>query len=225
MRDAARALDDVSDHLGEVLRHADELLVEWSQFGARVRTAVDAEVAGIGEVVDGAVLRAAQSGVDRAIVDRLRGLSSEIERIEQRTRAAARAVADQRTVDRRLLWGVIAGIVLSNVLLVVLLLRKPEPVAAPVVEPVHLEVAPAPSTATPPVAAAPGEPAAEGSGSAIAAPVVPAGNDGSAARPEAGKPGAGSAAKIGAGSATKPESATARPGVLLPRPIGPHPHK
>ena len=41
MREAARTLDNVSDHLGEVLRHADALLAEWSKFGAQVRTQVD----------------------------------------------------------------------------------------------------------------------------------------------------------------------------------------
>ena len=41
MREAARVLDDVSDHLGEVLRRSDELLAEWSRFGAQVRTQVD----------------------------------------------------------------------------------------------------------------------------------------------------------------------------------------
>jgi len=45
MGEAARSLDDVSDHLGEVLRRADELLAEWSRFGAEVRTQVDREVA------------------------------------------------------------------------------------------------------------------------------------------------------------------------------------
>ena len=72
MREAARALDDVSDHLGEVLRHADELLAEWARFGAQVRAQVEREAAAIGEVVDGAVGRAASSGIDRAIVPTIR---------------------------------------------------------------------------------------------------------------------------------------------------------
>ena len=123
MRDAARALDDVSDHLGEVLRRADELLAEWSRLGVQVRAQVEREVAGIGEVVDGAVARAAGSGIDRAIAERLRALTAEIDRLEQRTRAAARAVAEQREGDRRVLWIVVAGVVLANALLVALLLR------------------------------------------------------------------------------------------------------
>jgi len=146
MRDAARALDDVSDHLGEVLRRADELLVEWSRLGVQVRAQVEREVAAIGDVVDGAVARAAGSGIDRAIADRLRGLTAELERLEQRTRAASRAVAEQREGDRRVLWIVVAGVVLANALLVALLLRKPD--AAPVAEPIRIE-APAASTAQP----------------------------------------------------------------------------
>jgi hypothetical protein len=146
MRDAARALDDVSDHLGEVLRRADELLVEWSRLGVQVRAQVEREVAAIGDVVDGAVARAAGSGIDRAIADRLRGLTAELERLEQRTRAASRAVTEQREGDRRVLWIVVAGVVLANALLVALLLRKPD--AAPVAEPIRIE-APAASTAQP----------------------------------------------------------------------------
>ena len=146
MRDAARALDDVSDHLGEVLRRADELLVEWSRLGVQVRAQVEREVAAIGEVVDGAVARAAGSGIDRAIADRLRALTAELERLEQRTRAASRAVVEQREGDRRVLWIVVAGVVLANALLVALLLRKPD--VAPVAEPIRIE-APAASTAQP----------------------------------------------------------------------------
>lgn len=223
MRDAARALDDVSDHLGEVLRHADELLVEWSRFGARVRTSVDAEVAGIGEVVDGAVLRAANSGVDRAIADRLRALSSEIERLEQRTRAASRAVADQRAGDRRLLWSVIAGVVLSNALLVVLLLRRPEPVPLPAPEPVRVEASPAPSPAPPEPAVVPDAGSAAGSAELPAAPNADEAA-GSAARPGNAKPGAEPGERKPSAAppaATKPAAS----GVALPRPVGAHAHK
>jgi hypothetical protein len=144
MREAARALDDVSDHLGEVLRRADELLADWSRFGAQVRTQVDREAAAIGEVIDSAVTRAASSGLDRAISDRLRALTTELERLEQRARAASRAVADQREGDRRVLWIVVAGIVLANALLVALLLRKPDP--APVAEPIRIESLAAPQS-------------------------------------------------------------------------------
>src|ERR1700704_3571414 len=126
MRDAARALDDVSDHLGEVLRRADELLAEWSRFGAQVRSQVEREAAAVGEVVEGAISRAGTAGIDRAIGDRLRALTAEIERLEQRARAASRAAAEQRDADRRILWGVVAGIVLANALLLVLILRRPE---------------------------------------------------------------------------------------------------
>lgn len=137
MGEAARALDDVSDHLGEVLRRADALLAEWSRFGAQVRAQVDREVVAIGGVVDGAVARAASAGLDRAIADRLRGLTAELERLEQRTRDASRVASERRAGDRRVLWVVVAGIVLANALLVALLLRNPE--VAPVAEPVRIE--------------------------------------------------------------------------------------
>jgi hypothetical protein len=228
MRDAARALDDVSDHLGEVLRRADELLAEWSRLGVQVRAQVEREVAAIGEVVDGAVARAAGSGIDRAIAERLRALTAEIDRLEQRTRAASRAITEQREGDRRVLWVVVAGVVIANALLVALLLRKPEP--APVAEPIRIE---APSAASAPVEAAstPAGPAAGGpsagsadpasaAGSAspgAAAPAPGAGSNTAAAAanaPAAGAtaPGAGSGAKAGASAspnaAAKPGSAT-----------------
>jgi hypothetical protein len=160
MGEAARSLDDVSDHLGEVLRRADELLAEWSRFGAEVRVQVDREVAAIGDVVDGAVARAASAGLDRTILDRLRALTAELERLEQRTRAASRAAAERRDSDRRVLWGVVAGIVLANALLVALLLRKPD--AAPVAEPIRIESTAAPQL--PQAGPAPGNAPPAGSG-------------------------------------------------------------
>lgn len=244
MRDAARALDDVSDHLGEVLRRADGLLADWGRFGAQVRDQVEREAAAIGEVVDGAVGRAAATGIDRAIGDRLRALTAELERIEQRARAASRAVVEQREADRRILWAVVAGIVLANALLVVLVLRRPE--AAPVAEPVRLD-APAPSAAP----AAPGatpDPAGPATGSAAASstPPEPAGSGaGSGAANPADRPGAGQGATAAmAGSAATAGSGAARPAtagsgagahpaeagprapVAQPaRPGAPHPHK
>jgi len=209
MREAARVLDDVSDHLGEVLRRSDELLAEWSRFGAQVRTQVDREAAAIGEVIDGAVTRAASAGIDRAIADRLRALTAEIERLEQRTRAAARAASEQREGDRRVLWIVVAGIVLANALLVALLLRGPE--AAPVVEPIRLESTAAPQSA--PQGLAPG-----GSADLTSAPAsVPASapsaaNTGSAAGvSDATAFAAGSGAPSAGGSAG-PAAAGAKPG-------------
>ena len=196
MREAARALDDVSDHLGEVLRRADELLAEWSRFGAQVRTQVDREVATIGEVVDGAVARVAGSGIDRALVDRLRALHVELERLEQRTRAASRAVVEQRDADRRILWIVVAGVVLANALLVALLLRKPD--AAPVAEPIRIEAPttppaePAPSTAP-----APSAPDAT-SGAAAATPASGSGAPSAVPSAGSGAPSAGSNAPAAA---------------------------
>jgi hypothetical protein len=255
MREAARALDDVSDHLGEVLRRADGLLAEWSRFGAQVRTQVDREVAAIGEVIDGAVTRAASAGLDRAIADRLRALTGELERLEQRTRAVSRAVAEQRDGDRRVLWIVVAGIVLANALLVAVLLRKPA--AAPVAEPIRIESTAA-STPTqtgpaqgPAPAAGSGElTSAAGAGTTTGGPEVldaPGAPGASGARPPG--PGAGSnapGAKPGtratpnvpakptasSGKPAKqpaetagPAKATSSPIALPPKGGSPRPHK
>jgi hypothetical protein len=237
MRDAARALDDVSDHLGEVLRHADELLADWSRFGAQVRTQVDAEVSAIGEVVDGAVMRAANAGVDRAIADRLKALTGEIERLEQRARAASRAVADHQAVDRRVLWAVVAGVVLANALLVLLLLRKPEVAPAPAVEPVRIETAqPAPVAAPDPAAgsaaptadavtggAAP-DPAATGNPGTAAGsadPAPPGDSKGSAAA--RGGPAIGKSPVVGGKPSAIGGSIRSAPSAIsLPRPARPH---
>jgi hypothetical protein len=248
MREAARALDDVSDHLGEVLRRADELLADWSRFGAQVRTQVDREAAAIGEVIDGAVTRAASSGLDRAIADRLRALTTELERLEQRTRAASRAVVEQRDGDRRVLWIVVAGIVLANALLVALLLRKPD--VAPNAEPIRIEstAAPQPSETGPTPQATPAAGLADPAGS------VPPGIAASASEahalgagvgsnaPSVGSPAAGaSTGSNGARaapnsptnptstSAAKPDTGAAKPApvpiALPPKGGSPRPHK
>jgi hypothetical protein len=143
-RRAESELDNVSAQLGEVLRQADELLAEWQRFGVQVRAGVDREVAtiggAVGDAIDGAVDRAAErasTAVDAAVArtlehavhDRIGALAAEIGRLEQRTKAAARAIADDRARDRWMLWAVIGGVVLANVLLAFVLLR--EPVAAP----------------------------------------------------------------------------------------------
>jgi len=223
MREAARALDDVSDHLGEVLRRADELLAEWSRFGGQVRAQVEREAAAIGEVVDGAVARAAGAGLDRAVADRLQALTGELERLEQRARAASRAVAQHRDADRRVLWIVVAGIVLANALLVALLLRRPD--AAPVAEPIRLE---APAALQPPPAGRAGGNAAAGSadptsaaspGSATEVPEARAPAPGSGAGsnlPAAGANAAGANAAganaAGASAAGKPPAKPTPPG-------------
>ena len=250
MREAARALDDVSDHLGEVLRRADDLLAEWGRFGAQVRDQVEREAAAIGEVVDGAVGRAAATGIDRAIGDRLRALTAELERIEQRTRAASRAVVEQREADRRILWAVVAGIVLANALLVVLILRRPE--APPVAEPIRLDPPPA-TVAQPPAEVAPSPTPAAPESAQVAAPaagaVSPASGSGTAAAGAAPgvtpgtSPVGGAASPVGAaGASVKPAALGAGPQggarpadagtkaapIALPPPPRPgpaHPHK
>jgi hypothetical protein len=157
---AEAALDDVSDHLGVVLQRADELLVQWSAFGGTVRGQVEREAAAIGDAVAGAVdtavARATSSGIDRVITEqvgsRLTALTAEITKLEARTRAAARAVADERMGDRRLLWVVIGGVLLANALLVAILLRRPAVVPAPA-EPAKVELASPPGASPAPAPA------------------------------------------------------------------------
>jgi hypothetical protein len=211
MGDAVRVLDDISDTLGVVLRRADELLADWSRFGAEVRVQVDREAASIAGVVDSAVTRAAGAGLDRAIADRLRALTAELERLEQRTRAVSRATMKQRQGDRRILWVVVAGVVVANALLVALLVRRPE--AAPAIEPVRIDSvtpageatgvrAPSPGSATP----------ASGSGASPGAP-APAAPDALSPGPRTESRATGSSAGHGAGAATG--SATQGPAAPL----------
>lgn len=214
MRDAA--LDDVSDHLGTVLRHADELLAEWSRFGGQVRAQVDREVSSIGDVVDGAVTRAASAGIERGIAERLRALTSELDRLEQRARAASRVVGEQRAADRRLSWVAIAGVVIANALLVALLLRPAPTVVMPAPEPVRVEAAPQVAPAAAVVAPAP-EP--EPSHQSTAEHSVTGGVTGATAGDVPGEP-----------PATGPAAGSAAPTLAKPQPLGaklgaPRPHR
>jgi hypothetical protein len=147
---SVRALDDVSDHMAQVLRHADELLAEWARFGASVRGQVERETVAIGESVAGAIdasvrqaVAATEAGVDRAVTEaianrigaQLQNLALELGRLEARAKAANRALGEQRAADRRLLYGIAGGLAIAIGLLVVLVLRKPpvpEPMPAPV---------------------------------------------------------------------------------------------
>lgn len=151
MRDAKRAtraemLDEVSDDLGVVLQRADELLAEWSAFGAAVRGQVEREAqqvgAAVAQAVEVAVGRATASGVDRAVTEqlaaRLTALTGELAKLETRARNAQRLVAEERTGDRRLLWVVIAGVLVANALLAMLLLRPPAAAPAPAAVPAQL---------------------------------------------------------------------------------------
>ena len=150
-------LDTASEHMAELLQRADELLLEWSKFGAGVRAQVDREAQQIGgavcDAVDLAVRRAATEGTARAIAEQLgtqlAAVSAEVAKLETRARAATRAIAEQRRGDRTLIYGLIAAVLVGNVLLVVLLLRGP---AAPVIVepvPVATPVAPAAGAAEP----------------------------------------------------------------------------
>ncbi|MEP6862357.1 MAG: hypothetical protein ABJE66_17155 [Deltaproteobacteria bacterium] len=155
MAEPARALDDVSAQLAEMLRHADALLDDWMRFGAEVRARVEREAAGVGAVVAQAV----DGASERALAMRLAAVSTELERLEQRIRAASRIAAEQRATDRRILAGIAAGVGIVIALLVVLVLRGPTPPQLappqplPVVGP-PVDAAPPP----PPVDAAPPPP-------------------------------------------------------------------
>jgi hypothetical protein len=153
MAEPARALDDVSAQLAEMLRHADALLDDWMRFGAEVRARVERETAGIGAVVAQAV----DGASERALAMRLAAVSTELERLEQRIRAASRIAAEQRVTDRRILGGIAAGVGIVIALLAVLVLRGPAPpqVAPPqpmpvIAPPVDAAPPPPPADATPP---------------------------------------------------------------------------
>src|SRR3569832_2065433 len=82
--------------------------------------ALDArETAGIGAVVAQAV----DGASERALALRLAAVSTELERLEARIRAASRIAAEQRTTDRRILVGIAAGVGIVIALLAVLVLR------------------------------------------------------------------------------------------------------
>jgi hypothetical protein len=149
-------LDTASDQMAELLRRADALLAEWSRFGAAVRVQVEREAAQVGAAVcdatDLAVRRAAAEGTSRAISDQLgkqlAALAAEVGKLETRAKAASRAIAEQRRGDRALLYGLAAAMLIANVFLVVLLLRKPVAIVAepvPVAAPIAPAVVPAPA--------------------------------------------------------------------------------
>jgi hypothetical protein len=209
---SVRVLDDVSDHMAQVLRQADELLAEWARFGASVRGQVERETVAIGDAVatsiDRAVAQAVattEAGVDRAVVDavtakigaQLQTLALELGRLEARAKAANRALGEQRAADRRILWGIAGGLAIAIGLLVVLVLRKPpisEPMPAPVpiVEPKQdLPKPPDPAPAVDPAKAD----AVSGAGVGSGSDTVPAGlGSGEKAPPPAKKDAHGGAA-------------------------------
>ena len=168
MAEPARALDDVSAQLAEMLRHADALLDDWMRFGADVRARVERETAGIGAVVAQAV----DGASERALAMRLAAVSTELERLEQRIRAASRIAAEQRTTDRRILAGIAAGVGIVIALLVVLVLRAPASpqIAAP--QPMPVVAPPVDAAPPPPPADAPPPPPPDAA--PVKAPAAPA---------------------------------------------------
>jgi hypothetical protein len=132
---ADRRLDDVSANLGEVLRHADALLAEWSRFGDSVRAQVEREAAHIGRAVSDGT----GAAVERAVRDQLASLARELAQLEQRVRVVSRGLGERPAHDRRLLGTIAGGIALAIVLLgvlLVLVVRGPAPLPA---SPVHVD--------------------------------------------------------------------------------------
>lgn len=168
MAEPARALDDVSAQLAEMLRHADTLLDDWMRFGADVRARVERETAGIGAVVAQAV----DGASERALAMRLAAVSTELERLEQRIRAASRIAAEQRVTDRRILAGIAAGVGIVIALLVVLVLRGPAP--PQVVPPQPMPVIAPPIDAAPPPPPADATPPPPPDAAPVKAPASPA---------------------------------------------------
>jgi outer membrane biosynthesis protein TonB len=103
------------------------------------------------------VAQAVDGASERALAMRLAAVSTELERLEQRIRAASRIAAEQRVTDRRILGGIAAGVGIVIALLAVLVLRGPAPpqVAPPqpmpvIAPPVDAAPPPPPADATPP---------------------------------------------------------------------------
>lgn len=136
----ATALDDVSQHLGEVLRHADALLEQWSSFGAEVQREVERSTARIGDAVDHAVASSLEQVAHRAstsaaaavdlavrrcleerVGEQLRRLGAELTGLESKARAVAHHNAAQRRRERIMFAATVLGLVASNLLLVVMM--------------------------------------------------------------------------------------------------------
>jgi len=154
MAEPARALDDVSAQLAEILRHADALLDDWMRFGVDVRARVEREASGVGAIV----AKAVDDASERALALRLAAVSTELDRLEQRVRAANRIAAEQRTGDRRILAGIAVGIAVVIALLVTLLLRAPVVAPPPIVAPQPVPAVAPPIDAAPPPVDAPAPP-------------------------------------------------------------------
>nr|HEX4317029.1 hypothetical protein [Kofleriaceae bacterium] len=127
---AAGQLDDVSAELAEVLATADRALDDWARFGAAVRAQVEREAATVGDAVASAV----DVAVQRGLAAQLATVAGEIHKLEQRAKAASRALADHQVADRRWLVAVAAGVGVAIALLVALLVvvtRSPTTIVIP----------------------------------------------------------------------------------------------
>lgn len=129
---ADEPLEALNDSLGRFLRQADELLDDWSRFGADVRTRIAADADHLGATVataiDASVDRAASQVSDAVasrLLSRLTALTSDLDRVTAAARrAAATATADHRRTSPVLL-GALAITVATNLLLALLLWSRP----------------------------------------------------------------------------------------------------
>src|SRR5690242_7430520 len=109
MRDS---LSEMNDHLGRFLRQADELLDDWTRFGAEVRARVDGEVGRLGDTIADAV-------------------DAQVERGTRRVTDMVRELKVERSHTRSIAIAALVFAVLANVMLLLLLFRSPAPAPAP----------------------------------------------------------------------------------------------
>jgi hypothetical protein len=171
--DPGERLAELNDHLGRFLVHADQLVDEWSRFGAQVRASVDGELGRVDRAIDGAidqaVSRAAERAgrelagtleaqvaarVDRSLGEGVTRLRGELDRMARTAHAIGTGAPPRADVGRLTLIAVVVG----NLLLAGVLGLG-----------VHQCATAAPGAAPAAIASDAGVSAAEGS-----APVVPA---------------------------------------------------
>jgi hypothetical protein len=134
--DAGERLAELNDHLGRFLAHADQLVDEWSRFGAQVRASVDGELGRVDRAIDGAVdqavSRAAERAgrelagtleaqvaarVDRSLGDGVTRLRGELDRMARTAHAMGTGAPPRSDVGRLTLIAVVVGnLLLAGVL-------------------------------------------------------------------------------------------------------------
>lgn len=186
--DSEMRLDATSERFGELLRRADQLLVEWARFGSEVRAQVEREARTVGTAVAGAVDSAmsevASRGVDRVLAERLGSqlatLGEEVTRLESRLRGVARATAERERSWRWQWWVLAGGVAVANLLIVVGLVIQPRDdrsVVLPANAPSPASVSPLPASESPLPASEPAITPVPPTSPADAGLVTPAIND------------------------------------------------